>query len=198
MNYYEIELGDCYDLKQMSVNYFSVVFLSNGGVYKEVVSNTEYKPQLIVEYIDDCDSITGQKTIDGSAGRALNYSVNARSGKPNFIKNLYSINTTVLPINLGLYFDPLNANESRYYMPKGWLFNYNQRLIANSEGYEYIDGNGIHHQFVQANKNYLYFDIAGTGLVLTKTGLTYVIDDGYNNYLCFDQSGKLIKLYKKI
>ena len=197
--YVTVDLMKYCNSSQIDANYFSLVSNGSYTIYKDTASTKINRPQLIVEYIDDKESIVNQKTIDGSAGRALSYSVNARSGKPTYVKTLLSIPTTVVPINLGLYFDPLNCDVLSYYMPRGWRFNYNQKIMANSEGYEYIDGNGIHHQFNQScNNSNVYFDIAGTGLILTKSGASYTIDNGYNNYLYFNSGGKLTKLSKKI
>ena len=152
-------------------------------------ADASYKPQLIIEYIDDCESIVNQKMIDGSAGRALNYSINARSGRPTFVKSLLSINTTIMPINLGLYFDPLKCNETLSQLPKGWKFNYDQRVIQNDEGYEYIDGCGLVHQFKPSyNMGTIYFDISGNGLVMIKDGANITIEDGYNSVLYFSEN----------
>lgn len=168
--------------------YYGFQFTQSVTLYTKNAA-TSYKPQLIIEYIDDCESIINQKMIDGSAGRALNYSINARSGRPTFVKSLLSINTTVLPINLGLYFEPLKYNESLSYLPKGWKFNYDQKVIQNDEGYEYIDGCGLVHQFKSSyNMSSVYYDISGNGLVMIKSGATIRIEDGYNNNLYFNEN----------
>ena len=162
-------------------------------------SNVESRPELVVEYIDECQGLLNQKTVDGNVSQSLNYSVNVRTGKPTFTKSLLTINTLAFPINLGLYFDSSLKNTSSGYMPKGWRFNYQQKLVSNSDGYEYIDGNGIHHQFELAKDNsVVYFDVAGTGLVITKYPSYYLMDDGYNNQITFDSSGKLTKIIRKI
>ena len=179
-------------------NYFSLAFLIPSTIYTPSASNA-YKPQLIVEYIDDKESIVNQKMIEGTAGRALNYQVNARTGRPTYTKSLLNINTTVMPINLGLYYDPLLAETIDYYMPKGWRFTYDLSLTSNSEGYEYRDGNGLRHQFVKSlNNSNVYYDIAGTGLILTKTSNSYIIEDGYNNFITFDLWNHVTKVSKKI
>lgn len=196
--YCEVEvLNRCYE-SQIGTEYFSLWFLVSATIYNTTTSIDDYKPQLIVEYIDDKESIVNQKNIEGNAGRALDYSVNVRTGRPIFTKTLLSINTTVMPINLNLYYDPLQANINSSYMPKGWRFNYNQRLIANDEGYEYIDGMGLRHQFVKSlNSSSVYYDIAGTGLILT-TGVTYTIEDGYKNKLIFNSAKQLLQIVKEI
>lgn len=189
-------LANC-DLLQ-SNQIFACLFQTSTTIYTNSASN-ENRPQLIVEYIDDKESIINQKKIDGNAGRALDYSINVRTGRPTFSKLLLSNITTVVPINLGIYFDPLNANEADGYLPKGWKFNYNQTITNNNEGYEYIDGRGLRHQFVKSlNDSSVYYDIAATGLVLSVKSSTFEIDDGYKNFLIFDSTGKLIRTIKKI
>lgn len=193
-----IDLLNYCNLAQLNSNCFSLVFNDTYNIYKDTTSINDYKPQLIVEYIDDCESIINQKTIEGSAGRALNYSVNVRSGRPTFVKPLLSINTTVMPINLGLYFNPLEATLVSHYMPKGWRFNYNQTLIPNDEGYEYTDGVGNIHQFVKSNDSSVYYDISGSGLILIKISSSkQVIDDGYNRQLTFN-GYKLVSIIDKL
>ncbi len=195
---FEIEiLSDC-DESQLSSDFFACLFLSDITIYTDSAAKT-YRPQLIVEYIDDKESILNQKTVGGSVGRALNYNVNVRTGRPIFTKSLLNINTTVLPINLSLYFDPLKATEIDFYMPKGWRFNYQQRVIKNGEEYEYIDGSGLRHRFKTSyNNSDVFFDIAGTGLILTKSSSTFTIDNGYKQTLIFDRYGRLTKIIKTI
>ena len=197
-NYCEVELVGYCNEAFLSEEYFSLYFTMPKTIYTASAAKA-YQPQLIIEYIDDKESILNQKTVGGSVAQALNYGVNVRTGRPTFTKSLLNINTTVLPINLGLYFDPLQATEADDQMPKGWRFNYQQKLIPNSEGYEYIDGSGLRHQFKSSDNNSnVFYDIAGTGLILTQSGSTRTIDNGYKQTLTFDSQGRLTKIIKTI
>ena len=195
---FECEVLDrCYS-NHVGSKMFACLFTTEGTIYANNAAQN-LRPQLIVEFVDDKESIINQKKIDGSAGRALNYSINVRTGRPTFTKLLFSNITTVVPINLGICFDPLKATETEGYLPKGWRFNYNQTITSNNEGYEYIDGSGLRHQFVESlNDVNVFYDIAGNGLVLTVNDDSFEIDDGYKNLLIFDSAGKLIRTIKKI
>ena len=197
-NYCEVELVGYCNEAFLGEEYFSLYFIMPKTIYTASAEEA-YQPQLIIEYIDDKESILNQKTAGGSVAQALNYGVNVRTGRPTFTKSLLNINTTVLPINLGLYFDPLKATETDFYMPKGWRFNYQQRVIQNGEEYEYIDGSGLRHRFKASyNNSNVFFDIAGTGLILTKSNSTFTMDDGYKQTLTFDRYGRLTKIIKLI
>ena len=195
--YREVELIDEY-MTEATTNYYSIVCDGTLSLY---LSSFEegYEPQIIVEYIDDKESFIGQKVIEGSAGRALNYSVNVRSGRPKLVKPLLQIDTVPMPISLGLYFNPLKATTALGSMPKGWNFNYTQELTSNTEGYEYIDGSGCLHQFLPSlNNSDVYYDGAGTGLILEKkNSTTFEITDGYSSKLTFTNL-KLTKVGRKV
>ena len=93
-----------------------------------------------------------------------------------------------MPISLGLYFNPLSATTVTGSMPKGWNFNYNQKLSFNLDGgYQYVDGNGCIHQFLPSlNNPNIYYDMAGTGLILSmEDDYVSVITDGYGTKLEF-------------
>lgn len=196
---FEIEVLDrCYST-HAGTQMLACLFTTETTIYTHNCSTTYFRPYLVVEYVDDKESIINQKMIDGSAGRALDYSINVRTGRPTFTKSLFSNITTVVPINLGIYFEPLKATETDGNMPQGWRFNYNQIIISNDEGYEYIDGSGIRHQFAESLNDFnVCYDISGNGLVLTVKDDSFEIDDGYKNLLIFDSSGKLIRIIKKI
>ena len=197
VTYREVDITQEY-LSEATVNYYSIVCDGTLSLYLSSLEEG-YSPQLIVEYIDDKESFIGQKTLDGSAGRALNYSVNVRSGRPTFVKPLLQIETVPMPISLGLYFNPLKATTALGSMPKGWNFNYTQELILNTEGYEYIDGRGCLHQFLPSlNNSDVYYDGAGTGLILEKkSDTTFEITDGYSSKLTFTNL-KLAKVGRKV
>ena len=70
--YCEIEIINNCSKEQLYLNYLSLAFRSSTTVYTTSTPTTAYRPQLIVEYIDDKESIVNQKMIEGTAGRALN------------------------------------------------------------------------------------------------------------------------------
>ena len=195
--YREVDITQEY-LSEATVNYYSIVCDGTLSLY---LSSFEegYSPQLIVDYVDDKESFVNQKTIEGSAGRALNYNVNLRSGRPILIKPLLQIETVPMPISLGLYFNPLKPTTALGLMPKGWNFNYTQELTSNIDGYEYIDGSGCLHQFLPSlNNSDVYYDGAGTGLILEKkNSTTFEITDGYSSKLTFTNL-KLTKVGRKV
>ena len=176
--------------------YFAIICPDNEvSLYTD---SSSYKPLLTIEYLEDGESTINQKYIEGNAGRSLNYAINVRSGRPTFTKALIQNNTTVLPIELGLYFNPLNKNVSELSMPNGWNFTYNQKVYIEMLEYKYIDGSGLLHVFEKAyNSNTVYFDKSGSGLMLTVGDVNYIISDGYGNNLYFDRgTGWLSKVEK--
>lgn len=159
-------------------------------------------PEIIVNYVSNNQGLTNQKHISGNVGRALNYDINVRNGQPFFTKSLISFEGNLMPINLGLVFNGTHINETWFNgMPYGWKTNYHQKIGSNTNGTKtYTDAKGLEHIFEKAlNSNSVYFDTAGSGLILTvNNDSTYTIDDGYKNYLDFDSSGYLEKIRRVI
>ena len=152
----------------------------------------------MINVYNDYNAVINQKYVEGNTGLALDYKVNVRSGRPIYRKGLMSNSTTVVPINLGLYYNPSKSEERELSMPNGWNFNYNQKVYVDGADYKYVDGKGLIHLFKKAqNSNDVYYDSAGTGLILKVEGVNYIIEDGLNNYLYFsNQGGYLYKITK--
>ena len=196
--YREVDVTSFYTDENL-VKYFAILCENSElGLYTD---SSTYSPEVTIEYICDEESTVNQKYVEGTAGRALNYAVNIRSGRPIFTKGLLENETTVIPLILGLFYDPLNSGVSKYMMPKGWNFSYNQMVYREFLEYKYIDGSGLLHTFETAtsavgNSN-VYFDSSGSGLILKVNDDEIIIDDGYNNYLHFNinrGNGRLIDL----
>ena len=194
---YEIDITDLYNNTALTdVMYFSIRPMNGTSNFYTLSSLTP--PEVVYNVIDNNQGFLGQDYITGNAGRALNYSINVRNGQPFFTKPLISLGGNLMPINLGLVFNGTHINEAWFSgMPHGWKTNYHQKIISNTDGTKtYVDSQGLEHIFEKAlNSNTVYFDTAGTGLILgINSDYTYTIDDGYKNYLYFDSSGKLYEI----
>lgn len=185
VDYREVDLTNHYITKN-NKKYFAII--CEEGEIKLYNDSSSYKPDLIIEYIDDGESTINQKYIEGYCGNAIKYNVNVRSGRPTFTKSLINNPTTVIPVNLGMYYDPLNGSLSTAQMPKGWNLSYNQRVYFENFEYKFIDESGLVHIFEQAtNADNVYFDISGSGLILIESVNEFEITDGYDNYLYFEK-----------
>jgi len=192
--YYEIDLAGYFDTNYSSKKYITIDGLGEveyenycGVLTLFSEGKSEEEPQLIITYYEN-DKLLSGKTINGNVGKSLSYNVNLLTGKSVYTKPLLQIVNTVLPINLELLFD---GNNSR--------FTYDQSVVKNDEGYEYTDGFGYRHQFITSlNDEDIYFDTAGTGLILTKNLIDYTITDDNGNYLSFDSNGLLDEIAKII
>ena len=159
---------------------------------------SEFLPKIEYRYIGQGQAFLNQKYIEGSVGRALDYKINVRNGEGVFTKSLVTLGGNLMPINLGLVYDNFKGSSVWFGgMPYGWKTNYHQRVSPKSDGtIIYTDSSGFEHVFEKAlNSNTVYFDVAGTGLILTINGDgTKVIDDGYKNYLQFNIYGYLERI----
>ena len=84
-NYYrEAELTGEY-LKKDTKAHFAIICDNEIKLY---TNSSSYKPELYIEYLSEEESLSEQKYVEGTAGRALNYAINVRSGRPIFTKRI--------------------------------------------------------------------------------------------------------------
>ena len=195
-NYIETDISKYILDQPANMYYFSLFAKNTGYIFNESAIDGQ-KPELIVEYIDTDQGLINQKYISGSVGGRQNYSINVRNGQPFLSKKLLELGGMLQPLNLTLEYNGLNTTSRIFEsMPRGWKFNYQQKIQKYSSHCLYTDSVGNVHTFMLAdNSNNIYYDVSGTGLILeVVSDGTFKIFDGYNNYLIFDNRGYLIEI----
>ena len=168
-----------------------------------------FKPELVVEYIEDNPFIKRQKCLEGATSSKDQYSVNVRNGEMRYGINLLNIVNRYLPFNLSLNFNTkkLTSNSItssiKTNMPLGWRLNFQQYIYANTNGYVYVDGMGNEHQFVLSETGManLYFDTSGSYLILRVDSTSperYIITVDNFEQMYFDANGYLVKITKQV
>ena len=184
--------------------YFSIRTVQVSNDYFEIYSkdcNENLKPEMIIEAIDESIGQIRQAHIDGDIGRAGNYSLNIRSGKISFTKNLFAYGGELDPLALSLNYDIDNRTSNKINgldngMPKGWRINYGESIVQEGNSVRYVDSCGCGHIFSLAtNSTNKYYDLGGCGLIIVKNSdNTYTLDTDRNIYHDFNTSGLLTRI----
>ena len=185
--------------------YFSIQTIGPNLYTSE--AGTNYRPELIVEFIPDNDLIKHQVSIDGSLKDDV-FNVNIRNGKLLYKKNLMDVKTSVSTISLDMMYHSNHKTKTTFGngintgLGKGFKFNYHQQVYKVGDEYVYIDSDYAKHTFVLGtnvgNSNtILYFDKEGTytTLEVTETG---VIIENKTTKLHFNSIGLLKKITRNL
>ena len=154
-----------------------------------------------------------QSYIEGDAGAAGEYGVNVRTGRLIFGKTLFSLSGNKMPANLELCYNKTNALTRKIntddsaakafdistHMPKGFKLDCQQYVFPYGNDYVYVDGKYNYHRFALAqNASDVYFDTAGTGLLLYVKADGFEIKDNTVNRMTFNGRGLLVSVEKKV
>ena len=152
-----------------------------------------------------------QSYVEGGAGNAGEYGVNVRTGRLFFDKPLFSLGGNKMPASFELCYNKANADTRKIntdnstaktfnlatHMPKGFKLNCQQYVFPSGNDYVYVDGAYNYHRFALAqNATDVYFDTAGTGLLLYVKTDGFEIKDNTFNRMTFNAKGLLISVEK--
>ena len=152
-----------------------------------------------------------QSYVEGGAGNAGEYGVNVRTGRLFFDKQLFSLGGNKMPASFELCYNKANADTRKIntdnstaktfnlatHMPKGFKLNCQQYVFPSGNDYVYVDGAYNYHTFALAqNATDVYFDTAGTGLLLYVKTDGFEIKDNTFNRMTFNAKGLLISVEK--
>ena len=152
-----------------------------------------------------------QSYVEGGAGNAGEYGVNVRTGRLFFDKPLFSLGGNKMPASFELCYNKANADTRKIntdnstaktfnlatHMPKGFKLNCQQYVFPSGNDYVYVDGAYNYHTFALAqNATDVYFDTAGTGLLLYVKTDGFEIKDNTFNRMTFNAKGLLISVEK--
>ena len=145
-----------------------------------------------------------QSYVEGGAGNAGEYGVNVRTGRLFFDKPLFSLGGNKMPASFELCYNKANADTRKIntdnstaktfnlatHMPKGFKLNCQQYVFPSGNDYVYVDGAYNYHRFALAqNATDVYFDTAGTGLLLYVKTDGFEIKDNTFNRMTFNAKG---------
>ena len=188
--------------------YFAIVSDNNTASSLMLYNvNSNYNPQLEINYYDDYDFYKKQKFFEGNIGETNIYGINVRNGIFNYQSNLANIDGISLQYNLCINYNikyndtNLINNQINTYLPNGFKFNYQQYVFKKGDDYIYIDSSYNCHTFSivssSTNSN-LYFEKDGNYLTLEVGNELFVITNKNKDKLIFDNNGYLKEIISNI
>ena len=98
----------------------------------------ECKPMLIVEYFDLQTTLSKEQRIPLNVGEGISSAVDVRSGVVHLTKELLSFGGEHMPLNLTAIYNGASSDTVIFNgMPKGWKFNYHQKVVKTGNTFVY-------------------------------------------------------------
>ncbi|MBE6132912.1 MAG: RHS repeat-associated core domain-containing protein [Erysipelotrichaceae bacterium] len=199
--YREVDLTNVLLANNSTTMYFAIV---TSSTLKLHTNSSTYKPELVIEYLEDDPSIKNQKFLSGQTCSKDQYNINVRTGELNYGIGLFDISSRFIPFKLDLHYTTRSITNSNIGFPTGWKLNAHQYIYQDSSNFIYIDKNGIKHKFTLNGtfKENVYYDTLHTYLVLrvypSSTTERYVLEVDRYEKMYFNSSGYLVKITKQV
>ena len=194
-NYYLSNLGSTIELMLVVTN--GIVTIEND------LTDLDNAPKIVSEEIEEDPFIENQKYLETQVSPFDKFLVNIRNGEIKGKVNLFSLCQGLLNLSLN-YSTKDTLNSSYPSMPRGWKFNYQQKISYDSstKKYCFIDEQDDKHYLKSNSNNTTGFYISEEKYYLTLDTTNSSDDNRYTLHIdetqkrMFDINGNLKKIRK--